>query len=657
MMRTRDVLRFFSAIILFFVVLGIGGAGQRAEYSWAEAASESYWFSFYNVQTLLMASGLGLQAPQELSQKLTEALGMLEVEVPPVANPYLNIAPSAIGDPHYPKEPDFKDAATLLWDSEKMSKSITPQALAFTILAATSWAKHLEHLLSAGLVSPPEAKFNGLVAGALAAEMASFAEANIKDKESGLYVHAWQDGAITDNNLVPTDQIAMLWALSSLVSASEGFALYFEEAAVQHEQAHALVDALLNSLLKYIENNPDWLKPTLHYRDDGFLIEALSWYASTAHDAALIEKAVQWLNNSARELVKKAEQMAKAGGFGLLIAQEGFSPLATQAEIVTGLLAAYQITGNEAYKEAGLSAWRSLTGPRRLWDEEAGLFVSDPFRGAYEYAINEVGDVIGAFNAVIRIAELEDAKAQYAIFFENALKRSHLQIAEGDESGGGTDNDEVPAPREAGGDFGQAPVFATAASYSKEAQNWELADGNFNTAGAMYTAARLLWISELEGQGFIGPPLFGFAESDRIKAMSLTQLVSELRSRLATATQESEELAALKQKVEELEKKLVELEQKLAAQEQKNAELEMKLSELEPKAAASEAVKQDLETVKVRLNELAGRLDEVERKLAEQPPAAQKGTLQTATMITLIVIVFLVMAGFALFEWLRLRPA
>lgn len=320
---------------------------------------------------------------------------------------------------------------------------------------------------------------------------------------------------------------------------------------------------------------------------------------------------------------------------------------------MTALLAAYKITGNEAYKEAGLSAWRSLTGPRRLWDEEAGLFVSDPFRGAYEYSINEVGDVIGAFNAVIRIAELEDAKARYAVFFENALIASRLQIAEGEESGGGIDNDEVPTPREAGGDFGQAPVFATVAAYSKDTQNWELADGNFNTAGAMYTAARLLWLSELEGQGFMGPPLFGFAESDKIKAMSLTQLVGELKTKLAATAQESEEL----------EKKLVELEQKLAAQEQKLSELEQnlaaqtqKLSELELNAAASETLKQDLETVKAQLNELAGRLDEVEQKLAEQPPAP-KGVLQTATMITLIVIVFLVMAGFAVFEWLRRRPA
>jgi len=59
---------------------------------------------------------------------------------PPV-NPYLIKSVYKSGDPHYIKKFNPDDFATQAWDQDKMDKTLTHEAFAYTIQKEVEWAK------------------------------------------------------------------------------------------------------------------------------------------------------------------------------------------------------------------------------------------------------------------------------------------------------------------------------------------------------------------------------------------------------------------------------------------------------------------------------------------------------------------------------------
>ncbi|MFQ5794684.1 MAG: hypothetical protein ACE5JP_06500 [Candidatus Bipolaricaulia bacterium] len=508
----------FGLLLVTLVLVSIGPQPTIAQerYNWFLASDETYWYSLFNFANLVIRAGMGerLMPPPEMVQGMMQAAG---VDKLPVQNPYLVMAPYASGDPHFIQQPDLSDAATLRWDPNKMDKTVTPEAIGYTIIKEVEWIKHFENFFESGTFkgppdSPNQNRFIAMLLGNIAAATARFAQENLR-AENGLFAAAWRDDQIADANIVGKDQVAMLWGLSSLASVTEGFDFYV--APLKREQALAMVDNTFKGIIA-----ADMLQGMDNYYK-GRVLQALAWYASTTEDESLRRRAVAELHAVALDLASAIGPNGKVAG-----KPEDHSQLAVQASTVTGLLYAHALTDFALYQDAAFEAWDYV---QSLWDEQAETFASDEGANTYRYTAEEIGDIVGAFNTVIRVAGREELKSQFATFFRSAVKRSGLQLSELLQSGGGQDGDGVPPPPMAGGQFGQAPVFATAVAYNRGTGQWSVVDGQFTTAQAMYLADQAIWTGEWKGHAFQGPPAHGIPTTTAsIQEISNEQIVRGL---------------------------------------------------------------------------------------------------------------------------------
>ncbi|MEE9284113.1 MAG: hypothetical protein V3V35_00130, partial [Dehalococcoidia bacterium] len=430
------------------------------------AAFEAYWYSRYNLGQLVMRSGLGVRfmPPMEKVQQMMEMAGIPQGP----ANPFLLLAPFASGDPHWvqPFNGSEDDFSNFRWDTATMDTTVTPQAIGQTITKEVIWAK----AFASDIEGPvPMNHFRALVLSAEAAAQAQFALANLRSPE-GLLVSAWRDGQIADSAVKGQDQVVMLWALSELADYASG-AYGWYGAPLTGDQASAMADDLLAAILRYAEDHPGFLA-ALPSRDLGVALSALSAYASyTSNESQGARVAEQVIPSLARELTSRMDQRGKLGQTGR------YRQAATQGAVVSGLVFAYKVTGAGAYREDALRAWRYL---ETLWDGTVSVYRSDEAASRYVYTARDVGDVVGAFNALINGLNI-DVEQRFADFFDGALNRSGLQIAEAAPTGGGQDADAIPDPFSAGGESGQAPVLATEVAYDTTSGQWSVTNPRFTT--------------------------------------------------------------------------------------------------------------------------------------------------------------------------------
>lgn len=174
---------------------------------------------------------------------------------------------------------------------------------------------------------------------------------------------------------------------------------------------------------------------------------------------------------------------------------------------------------------------------------------------------------------------------------------------------------------------------------------------------------------------------------DTLDIETIKQELENLKTQLGALPEIPSRLEELEQRLDELAQKVEASEAEALRQDLENLkeqfgtlaglpelvdELQGRLDKLETELAQRPSVpatlQQDFENVKTELGSLSSRMNEfqynlntaieelktklaeLEKKLTEQPPA------QTAIMITVGIIVFLVLAGFAAYEWLRRRP-
>jgi len=120
-------------------------------------------------------------------------------------------------------------------------------------------------------------------------------------------------------------------------------------------------------------------------------------------------------------------------------------------------------------------------------------------------------------------------------------------LAEGEEAGGSADGDPVPAPEDAGGPYGKAPVFVT-----QTLGDWVTANSRFTTAGAMYLAFRMLGLGERAGWPYLGPPRHGLPTNPTAQLVHLRQQLQELRTQAERVPPERVEALSLRGQLQTL---------------------------------------------------------------------------------------------------------
>lgn len=467
------------------------GSSLIVAYDPEDAHSEGYWYSRYNLGHLVMRSGLGIQLMPPL-EKVKAMMEMAGIDEAPT-KPYLLQAAYASADPHFITtfNGNDNDFSNFRWDPAKMDTTVTTQAMAYTIIKEVIWAKSF-----ASDVEGPNSMnhFRALALSTEAAAQVNFMMTNLMSVD-GLFLPAWREGQVLDEASTAQDQMAMLWALSEMADYATGEYGWYA-APLTADKALAIAEALLAAVADYDTTHPGFLKD-LPTRDLGLALTALSSYVGYAHDgrsrALALEESIPTL---AGELLSRME------GKGKLVANGGYSQVSTQATAVQGLVYSYKVTSINGYRVAALSAWEHM---ETLWDEALGLYAMSSGAVDYIYSIRDVGDISGAVNSLLNGLNL-DVDRRYATFFNAVVNRSGLLIAEDLATGGERDNDGIPVPGNAGGAFGQAPVFATEVVYHTATGEWEVSNPRFTTADAMYASNQLMWMSRWAGR----PAVAGF---------------------------------------------------------------------------------------------------------------------------------------------------
>lgn len=592
------------------VVLGLmtssitAGALAQESYSWEEAASESYWYSYYNVDALIR-SGLGVPLSEADWTVLQAQLGE---EFTPLRRTLVAV-PYAMGDPAYVQ------SGSLEWGDTNVNREVTSEALAWMVIASSVQALQLEYLFKAGLAPRETVRDQARLLGFVAAEAALFVQETLKLPD-GLFGPSWSEGAVHDGTVRPRDQIAMLWALAQLVTLAQESSLY--QGDVSSLEAELWASELFHAFTRYVRDRPDRVA-MLTPRERGWLIEAVAAYAATLADDPELEEAVRLIEQQALAL---SEQVANENAE----TTTGFST-ADRAAAVRALIVASLMIADGTLEQKALELWTTLDA---RWDEAAGIYATqgEGASALHTYSVEDVGDLVGAFGAIIDGTGREAAKGRYARFFQSAVKRSGLMASEGDEAGG-ADGDVVPLPRGAGGPFGIAPVFRSGVRYDANSEAWNL-DSRFQTGGALYLAARLAWIGRREGQPYMGPPRYGLPESRAAQFIGLKTQVARLRAERDS----SQDIEALKELLQSLEARVEELRKQLRAQGEQGRALQSELTDLGQR-------------VNGQISILDAEMERIEQRLA--PPRG--GPLTTQDTITLILIVFVLLLGFVAYQW------
>ncbi len=479
----------FIASALLALALGSGALAPDAPAQasgWEEAARESYWYSRYNVEALL-ASKLGLLEDGRL------------------------LAPYASGDPAYVQ------TGSREWSPARADRTIATRALAWTAIALVGHAKQLAQLYQAGAVPGDEAA-RAVELGVRAARLLQFAHEKLRDPATGLHRPRLGPEGEPTGEPSALDQALMLWAYAELLPLTEQ-ALY--RGPISRAEAERRAARLFWAIWAYESAHPGWT--ALPLRNAALLLEALCAYAATLPEGPELTRALDILRERARALMM-AISSAESKGESV--------PLGDQAAAMRALAVAARLLGDEALRRAALQLWAAL---QTRWDERVGAYRTAPDEenaneSAYDYDVQTVGDLVGAFGAAIHDLGLVEARVRYAQFFEAVVKRARLMIAEGEEAGGGADGDPVPAPQDAGGPHGKAPVFVARIKRDPALGDWIIANSRFTTAGAMYLAFRMLGLGERAGWPYLGPPSHGLPTSPTAQLVHLRQQLQALRT-------------------------------------------------------------------------------------------------------------------------------
>jgi hypothetical protein len=423
----------------------------------AEVAT--YWASLSTLAHAIMFSGLGEQIEMSMDER-DEWLKRAGFTRRPAMGELAVVGPVyAAGWPGFVAAPDYADPSTLRWDPATFDRTLDPGVQAWALLKITSPEFHLQYH------DLPENRLAALMMIPQARAQARLLEDQLLTPR-GVFAPRRPDGRFAAPE--PRDQVAVLWAVSSLIAAAASDAEDYWHAAyrdfVDPDSYRRLARAALAAVRTLPPDDPG---------SRALGIEALGRYA-------LVARAEDRMGalRLARELADSLMHVPASAG------------LADVALSIYGLVEASRLFGDDGFAEAAARIFRERMLPR--WDDALGVFRNRAEDPSVSYTPFTAAAVVAALDALRWYGAPElraRAEALYPAFFEGALVRSGLLLASPlplvqeaylkEEPASSFAHPLLPMPHEAG----MAPVFASRVEYREG--GWVVTDTMFRAGEAL----------------------------------------------------------------------------------------------------------------------------------------------------------------------------
>ena len=489
---------------------GIDIEAPTASYGWEAATWDSYWYSLYNMSTVITLSGNGIifpandQQKEQFSQRFPKIVEAADADKPPIVDPNLNMAPFTSGDPSFTEKPVFDsgdgrpDATTTTWDPSASSMTVSPSSLGWTHLKGITWAKNFEDhedILPPALAPKLRAMVLSTIAqvGTVFALVTPQGGGNFRlNDETLLLGSAFRPGeGLVDETPQPRHHSAMLWFLSNLNSFAQNGWFGYEnpQPLIPAENIQMLTNGMGKTTMNAVP--PGDVGNT---RLAGELLGAIGWFGTQTNKDPLRSNAADYAEGLAGRIQSNLDDNG-------LVGSGAANQAATQGIVGQGLLWASQIAGVD-FTETADDVLGYLS--EELFDEAAGTFASGTNETTYTITARDAGDITGGLNAADAVLGRSDAKERYASFFNQTVNRGRLQRAERPNSRDENAEYTLPLPPMAGGEFGQAAVYNREVEYDTGSDEWTVTDDTFDTEASMYLANQDIWISQWGGEFYQG---------------------------------------------------------------------------------------------------------------------------------------------------------
>ncbi|MFB6235872.1 MAG: hypothetical protein ABEH81_08360 [Halopenitus sp.] len=451
---------------------------------------QAYWFGRYNVNAMLLMSGLGERLkPPKKARKQLGSLANFDPEKMP-ANPYLLKAVYAAGDPHFQQAADFSDLSTLYWDRESMDETLEPEAQALTIQKVTAKGLRTRYHRRG------KDRFIALVQLKEAMALATTLRERLTTS-NGLVATRTPAGDLADPQ--PVQQATALAAYSSLALSLTDPDLLLYQKLPNSREFSARVRTWADELFAAARTvRPESSKAL------ALTIRANGWYAVATKDADRRRDALGELDALAQQIHQRQRSEDL--------------PLTELAWAVYGLAEASHVTNSTKYATAARRIFFERMEAR--WQPDAGIYTETASGAGQVYTPATAAAVFAAINAVRFVAtpglgtvgNPRQADKRYVQFFRNAVVESGLQQAHAiplavhpayqkEEPKRHFTAESVPLSAEGHGPHGLCPVYAAEVSY--EDDEWTVTNRRFRTAAAMHLSLLSPTLSATAPDGFI----------------------------------------------------------------------------------------------------------------------------------------------------------
>lgn len=489
----RKLHLFWSLLLIVSLLLPAVAAAQditliggNPAFDETAAEEEGYWYSRYNMSNLTMVSGLGepfmpdMAMMQQMMQMADANPDDGDTPMPPVGVTLLQSI-YASGDPHFTQPVDMADAATMQWDPATFDTTVTTPAMGWTMIKEVEWAKQFhvdDHFGAIDDDFGAQWRFIGMVIVAEAKMQAQVALQQMLNAD-GLFANS--DGVIEWSG-----QWVMLEALSDLAGTLDASAMpHSVSNRYADPDAAAMFQGATDMFFQVLSDR----RPA-DVQEASLAAQALVWYAATTTNPAT-----------------QTAALAQLAQIGDALRDATPATAAEAAFAIRGLIEAYRGLGDDGYLTAAAAIFADLSA---AYDATHGVFINQD-----TYTIDDVAVIMGALNALRFYAGDTVDQAQVAAiftgFFESVVNLSGLQQSALPVDAGKDPFEQedpaifyaypgMPLAPMAGGDFGIAPVFATAVRW--DGARWGVTDSRFDAAGAMHAADEFIWFHNDEVNGF-----------------------------------------------------------------------------------------------------------------------------------------------------------
>ncbi len=474
---------------------------SRCDISMDVAREEASWYSFMNVVSLCLGSGMGRQFDEAGARELLSWTGINWDDLPQ-KNPAPLEAVFKNGDPHLTKDFDLWNLDTWRWSQESFDKTLVPQAQGWAMIAETEFAKWCEMPQKNAAIPDDVKSFwkaYGQLFWGLARKQCDWAFNNMRnDKDLFCTSMDGETGDFIEPGSNLADQACMLWACSDIAALSAQQDSMF----ANDNSRRCFMDFADRLFHMIVDNKNDLLRSDDQVLGQSIAIPALVWYAATTEAQDLKARCFWLMREFADNLVKAQDRNEMVG-----------NTLVDAAAALRALTEAFRITRLRTYAE---TATKVLNFMESQWWVLHSIYPPTPMAREFTYNADDIGIILGALNASRwflgdRI-DRDLADLRLRVFFCKAVNISGLQMSmpspdfmpgwmrqrePDDHFRYGT----IPMVRQAGGQFGIAPVLAGEIGYDPQKQTFSR-NSWFDAPAAMHACCEFLWINREAVNGF-----------------------------------------------------------------------------------------------------------------------------------------------------------